>query len=28
LVEFLAGSEAQMTQGQVIFINGGQYIVA
>jgi len=28
LVEFLAGPEAQMIQGQVIFINGGQYIIA
>jgi NAD(P)-dependent dehydrogenase (short-subunit alcohol dehydrogenase family) len=28
LVEFLAGSEAQMIQGQVIFVNGGQYIIA
>jgi len=28
LVEFLASPEAQMIQGQVIFINGGQYIIA
>jgi NAD(P)-dependent dehydrogenase (short-subunit alcohol dehydrogenase family) len=28
LVEFLAGSEAQMIQGQVIFVNGGRYVVA
>jgi enoyl-[acyl-carrier protein] reductase III len=28
LVEFLAGPEAQMIHGQVIFINGGQYIIA
>jgi enoyl-[acyl-carrier protein] reductase III len=28
LVEFLAGPEAQMIQGQVIFVNGGQYIIA
>jgi len=27
LIEFLASPEAQMIQGQVIFINGGQYIV-
>ncbi len=27
LVEFLASSQAQMIQGQVIFVNGGQYIV-
>lgn len=25
LVEFLSGPEAQMVQGQVIFVNGGQY---
>lgn len=28
LVAFLAGPEAQMIQGQVIFVNGGQYIIA
>jgi NAD(P)-dependent dehydrogenase (short-subunit alcohol dehydrogenase family) len=28
LVEFLASPQAQMIQGQVIFINGGQYIIA
>jgi enoyl-[acyl-carrier-protein] reductase (NADH) len=28
LVAFLAGPDAQMIQGQVIFINGGQYIIA
>ena len=28
LVEFLAGPGAQMIQGQVIFINGGQYVIA
>jgi enoyl-[acyl-carrier protein] reductase III len=27
LIEFLASPEAQMIQGQVIFINGGQYII-
>ena len=27
LREVLASTEAQMIQGQVIFINGGQYIV-
>lgn len=26
LVEFLAGPEAEMIQGQVIFVNGGQYL--
>ncbi len=28
LVEFLASPGAQMIQGQVIFINGGQYVIA
>ena len=28
LVEFLAGPEASMIQGQVIFVNGGQYVIA
>jgi NAD(P)-dependent dehydrogenase (short-subunit alcohol dehydrogenase family) len=28
LVEFLAGPEAAMIQGQVIFVNGGQYVIA
>ena len=28
LVEFLASPAAQMIQGQVIFVNGGQYIIA
>jgi NAD(P)-dependent dehydrogenase (short-subunit alcohol dehydrogenase family) len=28
LVEFLAGPEAKMIQGQVIFVNGGQYVIA
>jgi len=28
LVAFLAGPEAAMIQGQVIFINGGQYVIA
>ncbi len=28
LVAFLASPEAQMIQGQVIFINGGQYVIA
>lgn len=28
LVAFLAGPDAKMIQGQVIFINGGQYIIA
>lgn len=28
LVEFLASPEASMIQGQVIFVNGGQYIIA
>ena len=28
LVEFLASPEAQMIQGQVIFVNGGQYVFA
>jgi len=28
LVVFLASPDAQMIQGQVIFINGGQYIIA
>ncbi len=28
LVEFLAGPQAQMIQGQVIFVNGGQYVIA
>lgn len=28
LVAFLAGPEAAMIQGQVIFVNGGQYVVA
>jgi NAD(P)-dependent dehydrogenase (short-subunit alcohol dehydrogenase family) len=27
LIAFLASPEAQMIQGQVIFVNGGQYIV-
>jgi len=26
LIEFLAGREAEMIQGQVIFVNGGQYL--
>jgi enoyl-[acyl-carrier protein] reductase III len=28
LVAFLAGREAAMIQGQVIFVNGGQYVIA
>jgi enoyl-[acyl-carrier protein] reductase III len=28
LVEFLASPEASMIQGQVIFVNGGQYVIA
>jgi len=28
LVEFLTRPEAQMIQGQVIFVNGGQYVIA
>jgi len=28
LVAFLAGPDAKMIQGQVIFVNGGQYIIA
>ena len=28
LVAFLAGPEAAMIQGQVIFVNGGQYVIA
>lgn len=28
LIAFLAGPDAQMIQGQVIFVNGGQYIIA
>lgn len=28
VVEFLAGPEAEMVQGQVIFVNGGQYLSA
>jgi NAD(P)-dependent dehydrogenase (short-subunit alcohol dehydrogenase family) len=28
LVEFLAGPEASMIQGQVIFVNSGQYVIA
>jgi len=28
LVEFLAGPEASMIQGQVVFVNGGQYVIA
>jgi NAD(P)-dependent dehydrogenase (short-subunit alcohol dehydrogenase family) len=28
LVEFLAGRESSMIQGQVIFVNGGQYVIA
>jgi NAD(P)-dependent dehydrogenase (short-subunit alcohol dehydrogenase family) len=28
LVAFLANKEASMIQGQVIFVNGGQYIIA
>jgi len=28
LVKFLASPEAQMIQGQVIFVNGGQYVIA
>lgn len=28
LIEFLAGPQAQMIQGQVIFVNGGQYVIA
>lgn len=28
LVEFLAGPQAQLIQGQVIFVNGGQYVIA
>jgi enoyl-[acyl-carrier protein] reductase III len=28
LVEFLAGPEAAMIQGQAIFVNGGQYVIA
>jgi NAD(P)-dependent dehydrogenase (short-subunit alcohol dehydrogenase family) len=27
LIAFLASPEAQMIQGQTIFVNGGQYIV-
>lgn len=28
LIEFLAGPEASMIQGQTIFVNGGQYVIA
>jgi enoyl-[acyl-carrier protein] reductase III len=28
LVKFLASPEAEMIQGQVIFVNGGQYVIA
>ncbi|HLH50997.1 MAG TPA: SDR family oxidoreductase [Roseiarcus sp.] len=28
LIEFLAGPEASMIQGQTVFVNGGQYVIA
>jgi NAD(P)-dependent dehydrogenase (short-subunit alcohol dehydrogenase family) len=28
LVAFLAGPEASMIQGRVVFVNGGQYVIA